>query len=598
MVQFKKISQNPKKTLTVEKFGGVDFTSPPGRVSYSRSTDAVNMIRDSLGKVKKRFGYRQIYKFDECIYGIFTYTTGIEKKRVVHSGDKLYIETQEGYDVIFENLNRKNSQGVQMGDKLVVADGKKLLYYDGEKAGYIEDIAYTPTVAVGRSPAGGGTFLDPVNLLNTKRIEKFRSTGDRYVYQLTSQNIDQILSIRFKIGEAQWRDYLAEGRYYWVDSYNGTLKLDLLLEASEEDNLVVEYTVKRNEDNFNAVNTASFLTLYGAYGAMDRLFLGGNSVYPNRDFYSELNDPTFFPDTNYGVFGKTESPIVGYSHISDNLCVHKNNETGNVNMILRYGTVSDEGDVIFKVTGTCMGDGAVSKEGFSHLDNEPAYVSTSGICAITPSDIIGERISQKRSYYIDGKMLDEVDFKNASAVSYKGFLMVLMGDKIYILDSQCPSVDELNIYSHRQYEAYVWEIIPSNILFTDGENLVFGGKNGELCMFYNSDEEENCYLDNQKPVEAYWQFPQFIGDDFTKKKTVMQISVLFDDYSKNTKIQYKNLSGEWVDAAFKDGNRMFLSKRLHIKNSTGAEIRMINTEDEAMKINTVKISYMNNGKIK
>ena len=128
MAQFKNISQAQKKTLTVDKFGGVDLTNSQAKISFSRSPNAVNMIRDSLGKVKKRFGYKKIYSFEDCIFGIFYFIKGNQRKMVVHSGSKLYIESEGGYEVIFENLNEKNSQGVQFGNKLVIADGKKLIY--------------------------------------------------------------------------------------------------------------------------------------------------------------------------------------------------------------------------------------------------------------------------------------------------------------------------------------------------------------------------------------------------------------------------------------------------------------------------------------
>ncbi len=599
MVQFKNISQISKKTLTVDKFGGVDFTNSHGKISFSRSPDAINMIRDSLGKVKKRFGYHEIYNFGECIYGIFYFIKGAERKVLVHAGSKLYIEAEDGYNVIFENLNEKNSQGIQFGNKLVIADGKKLLYYDGEKAGYIEDIAHIPTLVTGRNPTtGGGTFLEPANMICRTRIEKFKTTANS-VFQLASQNIVTIRGIVFNHNNEGWRDYLGEGLYYVFDPYLSRLTLNFPIHSSgEEDNCIITYDVARNEDNFNSINTASFMTLYGAYGAMDRLFLGGNNVNINRDYFSELNDPTYFPDTNYGIFGREESSIVGYSLVSDKLCVHKNNELNNANMILRYGTVEDDGTATFKINGTYLGDGAVSKASFAHLDSEPAFLTQNGVSAITPSDIMGERFSQLRSYYLNGKLLNEDNFSQASAVTHKGFFMLLIGEKIYILDSMNPSTEETNLYSHRQYEGYVWDNIPANILFSDGEKLLFGGKNGELCMFYDSEEDENCYLDNGKPIEAYWQFPKFLGDDFSKKKTIMQISVLFDDYSENTKIQYKDINGNWKDAAFKNSNRMFVSKKLHIKNTQDAEIRIINSENEAMKINTVKLSYINNGKIK
>ncbi len=594
MAEFKNISSNSKKTLTVSDFGGVDLTNASGKISHSRSPDAVNMIRDSRGKVKKRFGYREVYNFGECVYGIFYYTSGTEKKKVVHAGSKLYIEADEGYNLIYTGINEKISQGIQFSNKLIIADGKKLLYYDGETVGAVEDIAHIPTIVTGRRNSGGGTFYEGVNMLSTKRIEKFCGDGMNLGFQLTVEKFDSIVYIKCNRTGTVWEE-LNEFYDYRADKNTGQIVLTVAPPESDVDNLEICYIVK-NDEYFDIINTSTIMTLYGAYGATDRIFLGGNSVYPNRDYYSDINDPTYFPDTNYGIIGRDESAIVGYSLVSDNLCAHKDNELNGANMILRYGTVDEEGSASFKISGTCIGSGAVSQNGFGNIDNEPAYISKDGVCAITPSDIIGERYSQLRSYYLNGRLLSETDFSKAYVVTHNQFFMVLLNDKIYILDSLKASSEGNNSYSHRQYEGYVWETIPANILFSDGNVLMFGGKEGALCEFYNNEESDECYLDNKKTYEAYWQFSKFLGDDFSKKKTIMHISVLFDDYSQNTKLQYKD--GEWKDVLKKNANSMFFSKRLHLKNTKDAEIRIINSENEAMKLNTVKLTYINNGRIK
>ena len=47
----------PRNVLQKDTFLGVDFTNSPANVDDNKSPNAVNMIRDVPGKVRKRMGY-------------------------------------------------------------------------------------------------------------------------------------------------------------------------------------------------------------------------------------------------------------------------------------------------------------------------------------------------------------------------------------------------------------------------------------------------------------------------------------------------------------------------------------------------------------
>ena len=54
-----KVPSSPKKSiLTIDEFLGVDFTNSPANVDIKRSPNAVNMIRDVPGKIRKSMGGR------------------------------------------------------------------------------------------------------------------------------------------------------------------------------------------------------------------------------------------------------------------------------------------------------------------------------------------------------------------------------------------------------------------------------------------------------------------------------------------------------------------------------------------------------------
>lgn len=52
-----------KEIINIDSFEGVDFTNSPANISDNKSPNAINMIRDVPGKVRKRMGYELIKDF-------------------------------------------------------------------------------------------------------------------------------------------------------------------------------------------------------------------------------------------------------------------------------------------------------------------------------------------------------------------------------------------------------------------------------------------------------------------------------------------------------------------------------------------------------
>ena len=60
------VPKSPAKSiLTIDNFQGVDFTNSPANIDTSKSPNAVNMIRDVPGKVRKCMGYKTIKTYTD-----------------------------------------------------------------------------------------------------------------------------------------------------------------------------------------------------------------------------------------------------------------------------------------------------------------------------------------------------------------------------------------------------------------------------------------------------------------------------------------------------------------------------------------------------
>lgn len=91
-----KIPKSPQKSImTIDEFKGVDFTNSPASVDENKSPNAINMIRDVPGKVRKRMGYEVIKDFTQEVqipdnyigYDVDTFEIYDTTISVINNGD-------------------------------------------------------------------------------------------------------------------------------------------------------------------------------------------------------------------------------------------------------------------------------------------------------------------------------------------------------------------------------------------------------------------------------------------------------------------------------------------------------------------------------
>src|SRR5699024_7483295 len=135
-----------------------------------RSPDARNMIRAVPGKVRKRMGYHTVYTLDGKISG-FHQLNG--KPPLIHPGTTLYRVVDGACTAVDHDANDARSMCWEFDGKLVMADGKALLLYDGETVSRADADGKVPILTISRMPNGGGTSYEGLNLLQPKWEEDF-----------------------------------------------------------------------------------------------------------------------------------------------------------------------------------------------------------------------------------------------------------------------------------------------------------------------------------------------------------------------------------------------------------------------------------------
>lgn len=548
MAQFNVPSESQKYSAVVETFRGVDLNNSPSNVDKSRSPAAPNMIRDQVGKVRKRMGYetKVTTPGGAAINGVHH----LMEETLVHAGAKLYRLSDTGGTWSLTEIGamaNARSRSFVFDQKLYLLDGTTYLVYDGETLAAVADSATVPTIIISRRPTGGGQSYQGLNLLGRKWTESFLGTADATVYQLTTKDLaEDAVTARVLNADGVWEDK-TEGTDFTVDRAAGTVTFSTAPGVSPvtgQDN--VQITAAKVRDGYlDTINRCTIAAVYGVGGSTDRVFLSGNGDKPGVDWYSNFEDPAFFPDTNYTKLVRDGARVTGYTVLSNTLAAFIDGASDGRNVVVRSGVLDENGDAVFRVSNTMIGQDAVAPDTFCRTDKEPLFLTNRGVYAITAEELTGEKYSQERSYYIASAIGAAQGRENACACTYGDFYALALDGTIYLLDLQQKTYERNSPYSSFQYECYYWPDIPARVLFLDGDALCFGTEDGKLCRFHTNVDDVTSYNDDGAAIDAYWETSDFDGKIFFHVKTFTGLAVRLAAAVNTGVVVYAQVRGMW-----------------------------------------------------
>lgn len=552
------IALKERSSLNIEFNRGVDLSSAPQKIASNRASYMRNMICD-YGVTRKRNGWNEIYKFDDEINGIFEYSNEDHKVLIVHAGTKMYrcfVDADVKDDITGElELTSTRSQCFWGNKRLyIIGCGEYLVYGtwdDGTtyKLRAVKDTedAYIPTTTISIGPSSDTTDKRAVkeapNILIDKRKNQLSCAAtdelDRYVLDakvdldqdieivqtFTKKESDGIYSFKEKhfvntdknktqvnnsdVYEAQMYEVYEDGRVSTNPgaSIRDTGELYIATDTNAvtvEDNTVVTFTAKLKEGSDELLNKrsakkciaqASIGTLFGAGGYSNRLFLAGSEESPNKIYYSEADDFTYFPDINYAYLGLDATAINGFCRLSDStLAIFKeaNKRESTIffteGQFIEKGTKSEYGMTIYDERFTfkagAVGEGLVSSYGTSNFAGDHLMLSKNGLFGIVLGENIAtqERYARERSRLIN-KELCKHDLSNAVGIVFDDKYYLAVDGMCYVADSRYKTALEDDIDSSFNYEWWVWDNIPARVFAVVGDDLWFGTPDGRICKF-------------------------------------------------------------------------------------------------------------------
>lgn len=485
MASFNVPAAPTKYEVNLTSLLGVDFSSSMSDIDRRRCPNGHDFINNN-GTIEKRNGYKVLayLGLNANINGVWNVDTVSGEFFVVHCGTKLYeMKTDfSSYVEIKTGLNDKISQGVIIDSKLLILDGKRAIVYNllekENRVKYLDEIGYIPTTQIARSPNGlQSQIYEMVNLLQSKRINLFISNETDTIYQLAETNLSEIISVEVlnengeyesKIQDTDYTINLAKGQVIFKEPIVDN-------PIDNHDNVRITYSVESIE-NKAQVNKCDILSIYGYAGANNRVFLAGNPEYSNILMFSDIDDITYIPVENVIKIGLEVSPITGMIRLNNGkLAILKDvSDTDSTIFYIGYGTYN--GSEVFPLEGSTKGEGNISRYAHATLLNEPLILTNNGVFSINTATINDERYVYHKSYYIDNKLKQEKDLKNAIGIVNDGKYYLAINEHVYVADSRFKSNNNNAKYSNYQYEWFYWTNLPVRVWFVWNGELYFGDK--------------------------------------------------------------------------------------------------------------------------
>ena len=466
---------------------GVDFKNDESLVNLNRSPDALNVYKDYTAEgncIETRPGYSKLAEFDGNINGLYIYDS---TTALVHAGTKLYLwdnfpsEPNEP-ELLKSDMNNICSSFFIFNDKVYINDGLNYLVYDGTLKDVVDD-AFIPTTSIGRSPKGGGTQYQDVNLLQSQRINTFIADGTTEYYL----DATEITSV----DEVYVDNALVPSTNYTVSLVLGRITFNTAPSAPTlgEDNVKIVFS-KEVSGYIDRIQKCTISQVFD-----NRVFYTGNPSYPNAIFHCELNNPAYISDLSYYEDGTTESGIKSITVGNNILWVFKEPNQENATVFYHIPTTSGEYGRIYPSKQGNVSTGCYSTS--INFSDDIVFLSKYGLEGIN-GDIEQEQLLSHRSSLVDNKLINTNNFDNAKMYEWQGYLLVLTDKYIFLADSRqkFQGIDGI------EYEWYFWNIENANpnILKEYKGNLYIGSKNGSIFIVGGTN-------DNGQIIESYWITP-------------------------------------------------------------------------------------------
>lgn len=462
-------------TRVYANFRGADFRGE--EINLTRSPDCLNVWKDykHTESIRTRPGMKLHTALEDAVYGIYFFCGAL----IVHTGTKLLEIKNNEIKGLVDGVEAKPSNAFIYEDIWYFKDGKYYLQYDGSEIKEVE--GYIPTTTIGRKPAGGGTRHEDVNMLSPYRINTFLADGESKDYYLDVFNIDTDYRPVVKVNDTVVSNYT-------TDFSEGVIKFSeapLAPNTDGQDNVSIKFKKAMPKYSLSILN-CSLLQVFD-----NRVFVSGNPDFPNYIWHCSLNDPAYFSDLDYYREGMDAAEIKGVVAGNNALWVFREPSEANTNVFYHTPTIDSDYGKIYPSSHSSITTGCIGKA--INFNDDIVFFSERGMEGIS-GDVTTEQAVAHRSSLVDRKMIAENNYKNMLLEEWEGYLLVIIGNKIYLADSRTAFTNE----DHIEYEWFYWEM----------EKTITSACVNNGVLYLGTSEGIYTLTDTKCNIESFWTTPK------------------------------------------------------------------------------------------
>ena len=486
-------------------FRGVDFRG--GDVDLRRSPDAMNMWKDYKNPdgIRKRPPMIEAYKLPiepgqtsapdpGAVYAMDFFTKGNRTYPIAVLGNDVYDFYGPSPKVIFSDFAEPGAGKCTtfvFNDVWYMKGMNRYIQYDGTTAKDVE--GYVPTTTIGRKPEGGGTPHEDVNLLTRRRKNTFAGDGVSTEFYLDTNELDTSVT---PIVTVDGKEVALRDSTWHSPSLNSIILASPPPKplTESQDNVCIEFSVlETNEWGHRAVDKINQCRLATVFD--NRVFFSGNPNYPNYVWHSSLDDPTYVSDLDEYIEGQDNAPVKAMVAGNNALWVFKEPSPERNSIFYHNPSLDEDYGKVYPSTHSNVSTGCVATG--TNFNDDIVFFSDKGMEGIA-GEVTTEQVVAHRSSVVDAKLLKEENYKNMILEEWDGYLLVIIGNKVYLADSRALH----QVDNHYEYEWYYWEL-GYNVTCSrvhDGV-LYLGADDGVIYKISGS------FDDSYEVYTSYWMTP-------------------------------------------------------------------------------------------
>jgi hypothetical protein len=190
--------------------------------------------------------------------------------------------------------------------------------------------------------------------------------------------------------------------------------------------------------------------------------------------------------------GLDDAAVKGMVAGNNALWVFREPSEANTTVFYHTPSIDDQYGKVYPSTHSSVTTGCIGKA--INFNDDIVFFSNRGMEGIS-GDVTTEQVLGHRSTLVDRKLTAETDYKNMVLEEWEGYLLVFIGNKVYLADSRTAFTNE----DHIEYDWFYWEL-EKNITCAKVNNGVL----------YLGTEDGGIYklTDNTCDIESYWTTPK------------------------------------------------------------------------------------------